>query len=87
MSIVSSSQPPIIMKLEFSIADAVRQRGLISVVLAAFNAWLEQKQNYPDVPNHLRADVGLPPTDNLSSHWLGVDLHAYRLHPPTRGQL
>lgn len=85
MSIASVSQPPIVMKLEFSIADAVRQRGLIAVLVAAISAWAEQKQNYPEVPHYLRADVGLPPEDHLSSQWLGVDLHAYRLHPPNRG--
>jgi hypothetical protein len=87
MSMDYTSQRQLVLKLEFSIADAVRQRGLFSVLIAAISAWADQKQNYPEVPDHLRADVGLPEVDRFSSHWLGVDLHCYRLHPPNRGSV
>lgn len=54
----------VVLRLEFSIADAVQQRGLVPVVLSAINAWWSQRPvRYPDVPNYLREDVGLPPAD------------------------
>mgnify|MGYP001036393103 CR=1 FL=1 len=52
----------LILRLEFSIADAVRHRGLRSVLVAALKAWWDQRPpNYADVPSYLREDVGLPP--------------------------
>lgn len=57
------SEGSIVLRLEFSIADAVHQRGLLSVMAAALAAWW----NRPRMPNHLpdslRADVGLPPAE------------------------
>lgn len=50
--------------LDFSIADAVRHRGLVRVIGAAIGAWLAQRpKNRCDVPPCLREDVGLPPAD------------------------
>jgi hypothetical protein len=75
----------VVLRLEFSIADAVKQRGLVPVVLSAINAWWSQRPvRYSDVPAYLREDVGLPAADD-DVHWTGIDLHNYRLHPPDRG--
>lgn len=53
----------IVLRLEFSIADAVRQRGLFSVLGAAIAAWWAQTpRSYSPVPDYLREDIGLPPT-------------------------
>jgi hypothetical protein len=58
----------VVLRLEFSIADAVRERGVIRVVGAAVRAWWAQRPiNYSEVPPHLRADLGLPPeTDRFT---------------------
>lgn len=54
----------VVLRLEFSIADAVRHRGLFAVLRAAVSAWWAQTpRGYSDVPDYLRADVGLPPAD------------------------
>lgn len=75
----------VVLRLEFSIADAVQQRGLVPVVLSAVRAWWAQRPvRYPPVPAYLRKDVGLPEAED-PAHWTGIDLHAYRLHPPDRG--
>ena len=74
----------VVLRLEFSIADAVRDRGLLRVLGAAFRAWWAlQPRGYSEVPPGLRADVGLEPLAR-SSHWTGIDLHTYRLQPPDR---
>jgi hypothetical protein len=58
----------VVLRLEFSIADAVRERGVLKVVAAALRAWWAQRPiNYAEVPGHLRADLGLPAeTDRYS---------------------
>ena len=74
----------VVLRLEFSIADAVRQRGLVPVLLSALGAWWAQRPaRYAAVPNYLRKDVGLPEAED--PRWTGIDLHTYRLHPPDRG--
>jgi hypothetical protein len=74
----------IVLRLEFSIADAVRDRGLLPVLGAALRAWWAlQPRGYSEVPPYLRSDVGLePPVE--PAHWTGIDLHSYRLQPPDR---
>ena len=52
----------VVLRLEFSIADAVHQRGLLPVIASAFVAWWNRPR-ITDVPAYLRADVGLPPLD------------------------
>lgn len=75
----------VVLRLEFSIADAVQQRGLVPVVLSAINAWWSQRPvRYSDVPAYLREDVGLPAADD-TVHWTGIDLHNFRFQPPERG--
>jgi hypothetical protein len=74
----------VVLRLEFSIADAVRQRGLVPVIGAAVRAWWAMRPvSYDQVPAYLREDVGLP-SANEPAHWSGIDLHSYRLHPPNR---
>ncbi|QQR38242.1 hypothetical protein [Devosia rhizoryzae] len=78
------SEASVVLRLEFSIADAVRQRGLVPVMFAAIGAWWAQKPaRYSEVPASLRADVGLDPAA-VPAHWTGVDLHTFRLQPPGR---
>ena len=52
----------IVLRLEFSIADAVYQRGLLSVLSAAIAAWWNRPRLPQNLPEHLRADIGLPPS-------------------------
>lgn len=55
------SERNVILRLEFSIADAVHQRGLLPVLLAAVSAWWRKPPVPANLPAYLRADVGLPP--------------------------
>jgi hypothetical protein len=74
----------VVLRLEFSIADAVRHRGVLSVMAAALQAWWQQQPvHHSAVPSYLRADVGLEPAEE-AGHWTGIDLHTYRLQPPDR---
>ena len=49
----------IVLRLEFSIADAVHQRGLLSVLGTAISAWWNRPRLPSNLPAYLRADVGL----------------------------
>jgi hypothetical protein len=68
----------IVLRLEFSIADAVHQRGLPAVLGTAILAWLKGPPKLPEIPAHLRADLGLLP-DEGSPQW--YDLPASRVIP------
>jgi len=57
------------LRLEFSIADAVAQRGLLPVLLAALRAWWSRPRLPPNLPAYLREDVGLPAE---AVHWLDL---------------
>ena len=47
----------VVLRLEFSIADAVQQRGLIPVIGSAIRAWWALRPvRYPEVPGYLRDD-------------------------------
>ena len=71
----------VVLRLEFSIADAVQQRGLVPVVLSAINAWWSQRPaRYSDVPNYLREDVGLPPADD--NRLMCVPAQLFQFRPP-----
>ena len=48
------------LRLEFSIADAVEQRGLVPVLIAALRSWWSRPRLPPNLPAYLREDVGLP---------------------------
>ena len=63
MSNAPLSEGSIVLRLEFSIADAVQQRGLLSVLGAAIAAWWNRPRLPQDLPANLRADIGLPPSD------------------------
>ena len=54
----------VVLRLEFSIADAVRHRGIAAVLGEALRAWWAQSpRSYSSVPDYLRGDVGLPPAE------------------------
>ena len=54
------SERNVVLRLEFSIADAVHQRGLVPVLAAAMRAWWNRPRVPSNLPGYLRADVGLP---------------------------
>lgn len=55
------SERSVVLRLEFSIADAVHQRGLMPVLAAALAAWWNRPRVPAELPAYLREDVGLPP--------------------------
>ena len=61
MSYNALNEGSVVLRLEFSIADAVHQRGLSPVLRAAIAAWWNRPGRPDDLPARLRADVGLPP--------------------------
>ncbi len=72
----------VVLRLEFSIADAVQQRGLAPVIGTAIRAWWAQRPvRYPVVPAHLREDVGLPPEDEYRNLY-SVPAQPWQFHPP-----
>ena len=77
------SERNVILRLEFSIADAVHQRGLVPVLAAAVGAWFNRPRAPVDLPKYLRADVGLPEAaDPIEWH----SVSALSLIPPKRGR-
>jgi hypothetical protein len=72
MSYNSHREGSLVLRLEFSIADAVHQRGLLAVVGAALAAWWNRPQLPSNLPAHLRADIGLLPEAD-AAHWLDID--------------
>ena len=71
MSSSTLSEGSIVLRLEFSIADAVHQRGLLAVIGAAVSAWWNRPRLPANLPAHLRADLGLLP-DVTTAHWLDI---------------
>lgn len=65
------SEGSVVLRLEFSIADAVHQRGLFSVLGTAIAAWWNRPRLPSGLPAYLRADLGLPPVVE-PAHWLDV---------------
>ena len=78
MSYNSVPEGSIVLRLEFSIADAVHQRGLLAVIASAIGAWWNRPRLPDNLPVHLRADIGLSP-DAAPLHWL--DINASRAIP------
>ena len=71
MSYNTLPEGSVVLRLEFSIADAVHQRGLLSVLGTAISAWWNRPRLPANVPAYLRADIGLPP-EATAAHWLDV---------------
>jgi hypothetical protein len=71
MSYNTLSEGSIVLRLEFSIADAVHQRGLLSVLGSAISAWWNRPRLPSNLPAYLRADLGLPP-EATPAHWLEI---------------
>ena len=73
----------VVLRLEFSIADAVHQRGLFAVLGAAIAAWWNRSRS--SVPEHLsarlREDMGLPP---LPDTFHGLSIPAALLPDPMK---
>jgi hypothetical protein len=65
------SEGQIVLRLEFSIADAVHQRGLVSVLVTAIAAWWNRPKMPQNLPANLRADLGLLPHGE-PAHWLDL---------------
>lgn len=73
MTYDAAPQAPVVLRLEFSIADAVHQRGLFAVLGAAVHAWWNRPRLPANIPAYLRADLGLPP-EAVPAHWTDVRL-------------
>lgn len=71
MSYNATPEGSIVLRLEFSIADAVHQRGLLTVLATAIAAWWNRPRLPADLPARLRADVGLPAFDD-PAHWTEI---------------
>ncbi|KKC33206.1 hypothetical protein WH91_09140 [Devosia psychrophila] len=71
MSYDSLPQGSVVLRLEFSIADAVHQRGLLPVLGSAIAAWWNRPRLPANIPARLRADIGLPP-EAETAHWLDI---------------
>lgn len=71
MSYNSLPEGSIVLRLEFSIADAVHQRGLLSVLGSAIGAWWNRPRLPANIPAFLRADIGLSPVA-AAAHWLDI---------------
>ena len=71
MSYETLREGSIVLRLEFSIADAVHQRGLLSVLGAAIGAWWNRPRLPSNLPAYLRADLGLSP-EATPAHWLDI---------------
>lgn len=71
MSYDTLPEGSIVLRLEFSIADAVHQRGLLAVLATAISAWWNRPRLPSNLPAYLRTDVGLPP-EATPAHWLEI---------------
>ena len=70
------------LRLEFSIADAVHQRGLFPVLLAAIRAWWKRPRLPPNLPAYLRADLGLSSEDFHPVYWMDIMFNANSIASP-----
>ncbi len=80
MSSNAIEERSIVLRLECSIADAVRHGGIFVVLREALRAWWAQTpRSYCEVPDYLRDDVGL--SDANDSRQSGANADYLRLHP------
>jgi hypothetical protein len=70
------------LRLEFSVADAVAQRGLFPVLLTAIRVWWSRPRLPPNLPAYLRADVGLSPVDSKIVYWMDIPIHPHSVLAP-----
>ena len=82
MSYNTLPEGSVVLRLEFSIADAVHQRGLVSVLGAAISAWWNRPRMPAHLPAYLRDDLGLPPAAS-PPHWLDIPVNQ-TIPPPLR---
>ena len=75
------NQRGVTLRLEFSIADAVAQRGLFPVLLAAVRAWWKRPRLPPNLPAYLRVDVGLP-ADGHPVYWMDIPVSPHAVVTP-----
>ncbi|KKB76631.1 hypothetical protein VW35_17855 [Devosia soli] len=83
MSSTVLSERNVILRLEFSIADAVHQRGLLPVIASALSAWWHRPRVPSQLPAYLRDDVGLPPVAEPIA-WHSLPTAALIPHRPRR---
>ncbi|MDB5589163.1 MAG: hypothetical protein JWP26_4133 [Devosia sp.] len=69
------------LRLEFSIADAVAQRGLLPVLITAIRAWWSRPRLPPNLPAYLRVDVGLPAEEH-AVYWMDIPIHPHSVASP-----
>ena len=82
MTYEALDQRSVVLRLEFSIADAVAQRGLFPVLLAAIRAWWARPRLPPNLPAYLRADVGLSRVDADIVYWMDIPIHPHSVNAP-----
>ncbi len=68
---------------ETQIADAVLQLGLLKVLTTAVGAWWGRPRLPPDLPERLRADVGLSPM-HRRMRWTDVSFTTHDFDRYTR---
>lgn len=70
------------LRAETLITDAVLRLGLLRVILTAIRAWWSRPRLPPNLPDTLRADIGLPPAQHLPARpdpcFTPVDFDRYR---------
>ena len=80
MTYEALDQRSVVLRLEFSIADAVAQRGLFPVLLTAIRAWWARPRLPPNLPAYLREDVGLSRVDADIVYWMDIPIHPHSVN-------
>jgi hypothetical protein len=81
MTYETLNQRGVSLRLEYSIADAVAQRGLFAVLVAAIRAWWKRPRLPPNLPAYLRVDVGLPAEDHVV-YWMDIPINPTVVNMP-----
>lgn len=61
IAVVTTARPPSVISRG--------EQGLVHKIVAILLAWWVASKRPPDVPNHLRTDLGLPPREDLAGWW------------------